>query len=118
MKVATLAQGGNPVAKLTAIGSPIIAASRLAVTLAEMFNAVTVPDDDAECAKWLDRIPTEAEMNDTIAMLDRALTQRRIVRTSASIVRCHARWLWQGGGRKRGHLCRSARRIDRGLFRR
>jgi hypothetical protein len=73
MKVATLAQGRNPVAKLTAIGSPIIAASRLAVTLAEMFNAVTVPDDDAECAKWLERIPTEAEMDGTIAMLDRSL---------------------------------------------
>ena len=75
MNVATLTRGGNPVARLTAIGSPIIKASKLAVSLAEMFNAVTLPEDEAELALWLDRIPTAAEMAATIAMLDRSLTQ-------------------------------------------
>ena len=75
MTVTTLARGGNPVARLTAMGAPIIAASRLAVTLAEMFNAEAVPEDDGECAKWLARIPSDADMRHTLATLDRSLTR-------------------------------------------
>jgi hypothetical protein len=65
----------NPVARLKLLGEPVIAASKLVVDLAKMLNA-PIPDDAVECARWLARIPPDAEMQNMLAMLEETLTEQ------------------------------------------